>query len=61
MTLRQWLAIERRPEMCGINARACLKALGGRRTTGRAIHRAIALNAIRTAANRLAAAIKESR
>lgn len=57
MTRRQWLERERRPDHCGINARAHLRTLGGR-LSGKPCNRSIALNTVSAAAKRFAQALE---
>lgn len=58
MTLKQWLAEQRRPEMCGINARAYLKTLGATHMKG---DRTCALNAVKAAIREMCKALEAAR
>ena len=58
MTLKEYLAIERRPEYSGINARRSLKAMVGVR--GRPIDRKIVLNNVSAAIRKLAYALEQA-
>jgi hypothetical protein len=59
MTLKQWLAMERQPDHCGINARQYLKGMVAPK--GQAIDRKIALRVLDRAIRRLGEALEEAR
>jgi hypothetical protein len=58
MTLKQWLAEERQPQMCGINARQHLKNMVG--ISGHAIHARVNINAVSATIRRLVATLERA-